>query len=314
MKNLDNIAQQNKLQEDALYYEYSTSANPINSGLITEVPFKVFPNSLHETGLTRIIPLDMSKELNCLYPATSPALLANFVRICANENIETEANATSQLFYVIRGGGYTKINDLEIPWKKGDFFVLPANSIAIHHSNSDSAFYYVHDEPLLTYLGVKAEIQRFRPVLFTAESCKEELNKAINCEGSEEHNRLSVLLANKKFPQTRTITHVLWAMFGVVPPHNVQPPHRHQSVAIDFAVESSGNCYTLIGKKINVNNQIIDPIKANWHSGSVFITPPGYWHSHHNESDDPAYVLPMQDAGLHTYLRTLDIQFTEKKI
>jgi gentisate 1,2-dioxygenase len=39
------------------------------------------------------------------------------------------------------------------------------------------------------------------------------------------------------------------------------------------------------------------------------VTPPGWWHSHHNESDEDAIVLPVQDAGLHTYLQTLDIQF-----
>ena len=35
--------------------------------------------------------------------------------------------------------------------------------------------------------------------------------------------------------------------------------------------------------------------------GGVFVTPPGWWHSHHNESDDVAWVLPMQDAGLYTH-------------
>lgn len=36
---------------------------------------------------------------------------------------------------------------------------------------------------------------------------------------------------------------------------------------------------------------------------------PGLWHSHHNESGRPAYLVPIQDAGLHTYLRSLDIRF-----
>jgi gentisate 1,2-dioxygenase len=42
----------------------------------------------------------------------------------------------------------------------------------------------------------------------------------------------------------------------------------------------------------------------------VFVTPPGLWHSHHNESGQPAHILPIQDAGLHTYLRTLSILFS----
>jgi gentisate 1,2-dioxygenase len=44
----------------------------------------------------------------------------------------------------------------------------------------------------------------------------------------------------------------------------------------------------------------------------VFVTPPGLWHSHHNESGSPAHILPIQDAGLHTYLRTLNILFTRQ--
>ena len=42
------------------------------------------------------------------------------------------------------------------------------------------------------------------------------------------------------------------------------------------------------------------------------MTPPGLWHSHHNESGAPAHLMPIQDAGLHTYLRTLDIHFVHK--
>jgi hypothetical protein len=46
----------------------------------------------------------------------------------------------------------------------------------------------------------------------------------------------------------------------------------------------------------------------------VFITPPGWWHSHHNETDSAAWVLPMQDAGLYTHQRTLDIRFVDDEI
>jgi gentisate 1,2-dioxygenase len=48
---------------------------------------------------------------------------------------------------------------------------------------------------------------------------------------------------------------------------------------------------------------------VDWVKGAAFVTPPGYWHEHVNASSAEAFVLPIQDAGLHTYLRTLDIQF-----
>ncbi len=35
----------------------------------------------------------------------------------------------------------------------------------------------------------------------------------------------------------------------------------------------------------------------------------GWWHSHHNDSDEDAWVFPIQDAGLYTYQRALNIRF-----
>lgn len=301
---------QEKVFHNAEYYEYTTSANPLAAGIIKEVPYQAFLHTLHEEGATRIIHLDVSKALGVEYPATAPGLLANFIRIIHGEHIKTSANATSQLFYVIRGNGHTEVGDLIIPWNTGDFFVLPANKHAIHYADTDSAFYYVHDEPLLTYLGATAEKPCFEPTLYTVEDSYANLQKAIDAP-HKDRNRLSILLANKKFPQTRTISHVLWAMFGVLPAGAVQPPHRHQSVALDFAVECQPGCYTLIGKSVDSHGKIKNPERVDWAPGSAFITPPGYWHSHHNESGVQAHVIPIQDAGLHTYLRTLDIQFAQ---
>jgi hypothetical protein len=45
----------------------------------------------------------------------------------------------------------------------------------------------------------------------------------------------------------------------------------------------------------------------------VFVTPPGLWPSHHNESGHPAHIRPIQDAGLLTHLRTLDIRFARAR-
>lgn len=50
------------------------------------------------------------------------------------------------------------------------------------------------------------------------------------------------------------------------------------------------------------------------HPSPAQQTPPGWWHSHHNESDDVAWVLPIQDAGLYTHQRTLDIRFVDDEL
>ncbi|NOQ64766.1 MAG: cupin [Methyloprofundus sp.] len=297
------------LIENCVYYEYTQAADPIGSGAISKVPYAEFASELHETGGTGIIPLDISAALGCEGPATSPALCANFVRILANEALNTNFNATSQLFYVMRGSGHTEFDGIDIPWKKGDFVVLPTAKETRHFAASDSTFYLVHDEPLLRYLGVKADTQRFKPTLYISEDSLRELDKVRKEAEAANRNRISVLLANKEIDQTLTVTHTLWAMLGVLPKGAVQLPHRHQSVALDLILDCAPGCYTLVGTKISKSGEIINATRIDWKPYSVFITPSGHWHAHYNESSSEAHLIPMQDAGLQTYLRTLDIKF-----
>jgi len=91
-----------QLRKDVQFFEYTKAANPVSSGTISVVPFCEFLSHLHEEGPTRIIPFDLSKELVCDGPASSPNLSANFIRIESGKEIRTSVNATSELFFVIR--------------------------------------------------------------------------------------------------------------------------------------------------------------------------------------------------------------------
>lgn len=299
-----------KWSRNALFYEYTTAADPIGSGIISPIPVIQFQPELYQSGETRIIVLDLSDELKTSYPATSPSLLAQFIRIKAADSITTEPNATSELYYIISGAGKTDLNGEMITWKKGDFLTLPAGSKSRHTAIEETAIYYITDTPLLQYLGVQATASRFSPTLFTAEQAKAKLEEVSNAPDAHLKNRISILLNNSNFDQTLTITHVLWAMFGIVPTGSNQAPHSHNSVALDFVAYAAPGTYTLVGDKLNpITKQIIDPIRVDWVTGKAFVTPPGLWHSHHNESGEPALIIPIQDAGIQTYLRTLDIQF-----
>jgi gentisate 1,2-dioxygenase len=292
----------------AQYFEYSKAANPVGHQT-SKVPYADFPSRLHEEGPTRIVPFDLSDRLRCPGPATSPALCANFIRILAGERLETRPNATSEVYYVIRGRGRTRLPQGDLPWKEGDFFALPAGSRAEHHADADAAFYWIHDEPLLRYLGVRADAPRFEPTLYPREEAVAVLEEVEKDPKAAVRSRVSVLLANEKFDQTLTITHVIWTMFGVLPVGSVQLPHRHESVALDYIIDCRAGCYTLVGQDLDEDGNIINPERAEWKAGSAFVTPPGYWHAHYNESGAPAHLIPIQDAGLHTYLRSLDIKF-----
>ena len=122
---------------------------------------------LYADGPSGIIPLDLSDELGISDgPATSPALVANSVRIPAGERIATNPNATSQLYYVISGRGFSAVNGRLVRWEKGNLDA-PADSHATFHADAGSdAVYWVNDEPFLRHLGAEATEPRFRATKF----------------------------------------------------------------------------------------------------------------------------------------------------
>ncbi len=298
-----------KFTKNCRYGEYTKVVDPIYAGKISRVPFKEFDKSLFEGGVTRIIPLDASAELKCEGPATSPALCANYIKILAGEKITTHFNATSHVGYIIRGKGIVKLGCDLIPWTENDFVVLPSAEEIIYEAEIESIIFLIHDEPLLRYLGAKANLPRFNPTLYTSKNILSELTKVRKEAEVVSRNRISVVLINEKMDQTQSITHTSWAMLGVLPKGAIQLPHRHQSVALDLILDCEPGCYTLAGDKISSNGKILNPKRIDWKPYGVFITPPGLWHAHFNESSCDANLIPMQDAGLQSYLRTLDIKF-----
>jgi gentisate 1,2-dioxygenase len=306
---------------DARYFEYSTAADPVGSGAITRVPIVSFPRSLYADGPTRVVPLDLSAELGVASgPATSPGLLASFVRIGTGDRVVTHPNATSQLLYVIEGRGHTVVGGVaggSVPWEAGDVITLPAGgragSGAVHHATERAALYWVHDEPMLRFLGVEATEPRFPITRYPRADVLSELDAIAGAPDANQKNRVSVLLASATQEQTLTVTHVLWAMFGLLPAGQVQRPHRHQSVALDLILDCEPGCHTLLGSRIDDRGDIVEPIRVDWEAGGAFVTPPGMWHAHVNESGAPAHLVPVQDAGMQTYLRSLDIRFPDPR-
>ncbi|MFK4446962.1 gentisate 1,2-dioxygenase [Caballeronia udeis] len=303
------FAETSPATRDAQYFEYTSSANPIGAKLISRVPFRNFPPSLYSNGATRVVPLDLSAELGCPGPATSPGLSANFLRINTGDDLTLDPNATSQVFYVIGGAGGVTQNKTSFPFAQGDFFTLPGGAAAVLSANATATLYYVNDAPLLTYLGTTGVSARFAPTLYPAARAQAELSRVSDEPNAGRRNRISVLMGNANFPQTRTVTHVLWAMFGIVPPNSTQKPHRHQSIALDFIAGGNPGVYTLVGTELDEKGDIVNPTRVDWETGMTFVTPPGYWHAHFNETNENAYVIPIQDAGLQTWLRALDIRF-----
>jgi gentisate 1,2-dioxygenase len=296
------------LSADALYYEYTSAVNP----QMSPVPILLYPSKLHKEGKTRIIPLDLSQQIHCDSPSTGPNVSANYLRICKGDSLDTQVNASAQLFYVIRGEGNTQTKDSTISWSEGDTFVLPATEHPVKHSAStDTAIYFVNDSPLLHYLGAKPIKPQFNPTLYPCKQIMSELERVDNDPSAHDRNRDAVILGNKMIDQIKSATHTLWSTFVLVRPGAIQRPHKHNSIAVDIVVKAAPNCYTLLGSAVDEMGNIINPTRVDWESGAAFVTPPGLWHGHYNESNETCIVMAAQDAGFHEHMRTLDIRFTK---
>lgn len=294
---------------DGLFYEYSKAADPIRPSLTPRVPYHVFPPSLYADGPTRIVPLDLSAELKTEGPATGPGLSANFLRILGGDSLALDPAATSMVFYVLKGAGTAHQLSDRIAFAQGDFFTLPGTAEVTLTVTEDAALYYVNDAPLLRYLGVRPDRARFQPTIYKADRANAELARVASDPAAAHRSRVSLLLGNTAFPLTRTVTHTLWAMYGTVGAGSVQKPHRHQSIALDLIVDCEPGVYTLVGRDLDAKGEIVKPVRVDWEPGCAFVTPPGYWHAHFNTSGREARLIPIQDAGLQTYLRSLDIRF-----
>ena len=289
-------------EADAIYYEFSAGVAP----KLSAIPCVTFGAELHQQGVTKIVPLDLSRQLQSIAPATSPVISAYFLSIRPQEGLKTSSSATAQLFYVIRGKGKTESEYGTIEWSKGDLFTLPSCDRAIHFASEDTAIYWVTDEALVNYLGVRATKPRFQPCLYPGDRLIAEIKEIAQEPGASKRNRIGVILGNKSTQLTRSLTHTLWALMVYLPGNTEQKPHRHNSVALDLIIDAPESAYTLVGKSLDKEGNIVNGERVYWKSGSVFVTPPGLWHSHHNDCDQDAIILPVQDAGFQSYMRTLD--------
>ena len=286
-------------------YEYEKNVNPV----LNEIPIKTKHINDCEYGITSI---NFSQLYNVSYECTSPNLLASFIKVEENNSIELNGDlisGTSNLFFVLHSTCTFVINNEIFGLESGEILVTPfISSIKIINNRSDDLqIYYVNDSPLVNYLGCTPKKRIFKTSIYS----KDFLLKNLNNLSNPNNNRKGILLSNKDTEKLgiNTITPVLWALYNELPPNTVQKPHRHNSVALDLCISCSDseNIYTLVGKELDENGNIVNPIKVHWKQSEMFITPPRLWHSHNNTGNTYAYILPIQDAGILLYQRILGI-------
>jgi gentisate 1,2-dioxygenase len=291
-------------------YEYESNVNP---------PLKSIPISTKnikdcDFGIQFI---DFSEIYNVNFKATSPNLLASFIKIEGNYELSIETkeknsnfNASSHLFFIMEGNCEIILDKESFKICKGDLFICPCFSIMniVNQEKEELQIYYINDSPLVNYLGTISINKIFKASIYSSEFLKQKMNELSN----PNNNRKGILLSNKDTEKIgiNTITPVLWSLYNELPPHTKQKVHKHNSVALDLCINCSDseNIFTLLGNEIDKDGNIVNPTKVNWVKGEMFITPPGLWHSHNNLGDTYAYILPIQDAGLLLFQRILGIE------
>ncbi|MCP3965812.1 MAG: cupin [Lentisphaerae bacterium] len=294
--------------DDKHYCEYMSAIIPDIPAIKAVMLEPVFNNS------TEICLFDFSNELHIPYPATSPNCLASFVKIATGNSLNTVAEASSHFFVILKGNGTVYCGEGSVEWNQGDILTIPYDRQIDFEAHSDSLIYWVNDEPLLQRLQAAPQRPAFSPTIYQYAELKAAADKYNTQTNANKRNRNGVIPVHPEYDQTKSATPVLWTLFNIIQPGQIQPAHRHNSVALDLCTEgpSDGKVYTLMSKKIDFEGKLIDPVKLEWLPNTAFVTPPGWWHEHHNDSDSPAVVVPVQDAGLYNYQRTLFIEFASE--
>lgn len=227
------------------------------------------------------------------YMYCSPMLKSSVIQLKSNERYLNSANYFDTLFYVVKGTGTVNGED----YSTGD--VITANQSVLINSTLNTQLFNVDDSGLYEYLNVQRNPEwPLNTVVFKHNDIMESIENA-----PVDSNRCGVIFGTNG---NNWVGKNLWCLMTKTVPHGTQPPHRHNSVAIDYVV--SGEGYTLLSQQCN-EGTLVDPIKIYWTAGMIFVTPPGWWHSHHSTSDEDSYLFPVQDAGFHMFADTLDIQF-----
>jgi gentisate 1,2-dioxygenase len=252
---------------------------------------------------TGLIPCDISAQLGCPFPATSPLVLARYARIRAGETLATDFAASGVIAYVITGAGTTRCGDETIAWDAGDVFVLPGGVAAAHDAGAaDAVLWIVTNEPQLAFERLRPPAAGAAPteiVHYRAEEIARQIALIYDIGRDEAIAGSALIFSAEQQEATRNILPTLTAAMNSLPAGVVQRPHRHNSVAVSLVIRGEG-CFSLIDGK-----------RKDWAPWATTITPPVSVHSHHNGGDQQALFLIIQDGGIYYHTRAMGFEFCD---
>ncbi len=259
--------------------------------------------ALDDATPTGLFACDLSAVLGCPFPATTPLVLARYARIRAGETLTTDFVASGTIAYVIQGRGATVSGTEQIAWSAGDVFVVPGGIAASHTAETTAVLWLVTNEPQLAFENLRAPSPGHAPtdlVHYRAEEIDRQIALLYEVGRHAAIPGSALIFSAERQEATRNILPTLTAAMNSLPAGSVQPPHRHNAVAVSLIIRGSG-CFS-----------IIDGKRKDWSPWATTITPPVSVHSHHNGGTEQARFLIIQDGGIYYHARAMGFEFAEQ--
>ncbi len=244
--------------------------------------------------------LDRSRVLGTAWPATTPMMLASYLRIRSGDELQTQFICGGAIHVVLRGSGGWQAGGEGFAWQQGDIFILPGGIRSSYRATADSIVYCVTNDPLFAFerAGL-VRTSQVAPVLFPAAHITEQMDLLARKVMTPETPGRAVNLSSDTLAAEKTALSSLTATFNLVLPGEWQRPHKHCAAALVLVLRAGG-CHSTIGGK-----------RLHWKPNAVVLTPALEPHSHRNDGNEPALAFIVQDGGLHYYARTMDFSFAD---
>ncbi len=283
---------------------YLTPANGFGTDL-PKVPRHAFvaerDRAMDSSTGTACINLDLQAVLGTSYPATTPNLLAKYLRVAAGESLTIAPDASGEVYFALQGDAVIAKRADSIEAREGDVICLPGGGeTTITATSGDCVVYSVTDEPALAWLGARAPDEgqsRVAAVHYPASEIDACLNSVHDRVTDERLTGKFVLFSGPGAAETNTVTRTISLAMNSLEAGGTQEAHRHNAVALTLCLQGE-HVYSLV-----------DGARSDWHQHAVLITPPASLHSHHNEGNKRMLSLVAQDGGLFYNARTVGFSF-----
>jgi gentisate 1,2-dioxygenase len=277
---------------------FNVQLPPVPDHLFTAEPIA----ALDPATPTGLIPCDLSQQLACPFPASTPLVLARYARVRAGEALATKFAASGIICYVITGAGSTNGGTEQLTWQTGDLFILPGGPSYTHAATDDAVLWIVTNEPQLAFEHLQPPVPGQAPtaiVHFTADEIARQIAFLYEIGRTEDIAGSALIFSAAEQEATRNILPTLTLAMNSLPGGKSQRSHIHNAVAVSLIIKGD-HCYS-----------VMDGRRKDWQQWATSITPPTAVHSHHNGGNEQAMFLIVQDGGIFYHARAMGFEFAE---